>query len=431
MTDTATDQRYNPVDYNFAMPRGLYDENFLPGLDKMREFAPVVWSDFQRGWMILGHKEVYEGFHDARLSNVRLHVDMLREIPEEERPALIPGILTYVPNWIINIDAPQHARVRKLMVKAFSRKVIRAQLPAIGETVEELIGEIKAKKGEVEWVRDVAFQLPMRTIMRILGIPAEHRETLFSDTKNIVTAFQSPMPTRELMLAAEAGIKLINQICLGEIAKRRETPQEDLLTVLVQANDHGDMLTDEELLGACQVFLTAGYDTTANSNTLGLIALEKNPEQKAYFLAHPDDMSTNLQELMRYIGMSSTQIRFALEDLEVAGKQIKKGDLIYLSLASANRDPKVFENPEQLDFTRDASDVVTFAPGIHHCLGHLLAREQIATFYRRFYEEFDQVEILDDDPQFSGAYAFRGLESLNVKCRAKAGISKRHKQADS
>ena len=119
---------------------------------------------------------------------------------------------------------------------------------------------------------------------------------------------------------------------------------------------------------------------------------------------------------MRYIAMSSTQIRFCLEDMEVAGKQIKKGDLVWLSLAAANRDPAAFENPEELDFSRDASDVVTFGPGIHHCLGHLLAREQLAMFYKRFYEEFDSVEILDKDPAFSPAYAFRGLVALNVQC---------------
>ena len=417
MSETTEQQRENPVDYNFAMPRGLYDENFIPGLNKMRNFAPVVWSNFQRGWMFLGHKEVYEGFHDPRLSNVRLQLDMLRAIPEAERPALIANILTYVPNWIINIDAPQHTRIRKLMVKAFSRKVVRAQIPAISETIEELIADIKAKDGKVEWVQDVAFQLPMRTIMRILGIPSEYREELLPKTKDILIAFQAPTPTREMMVAADKAIAFINGICLQEVAGRRENPRDDLLTTLVQANERGDTLSDEELLAACQVMLTAGYDTTANSNTLGLIALEKNPEQKARFLAEPTNMTKNLQELMRYIAMSSTQIRFCLEDHEVAGKQIKKGDLVYLSLVAANRDPAVFENPEQLDFDRDASDVVTFAPGIHHCLGHLLAREQLALFYQRFYETFSEVVIEDGDPEFLFTYAFRGITALNVRCR--------------
>ena len=417
MSQASAAQKENPVDYNFAMPRGLHDDNFLPGLNKMRDHSPVIWSDFQRGWMILGHKEVYDAFHDPRLSNIRLQIDMLRNIPEEQRPALIGNILTYVPNWIINIDAPQHTRIRKLMIRAFSRKVVRAQTPAIEATIEELLADIEAKDGKVEWVQDVAFQLPMRTIMRILGIPAEHREVLLPKTKDILVAFQSPMPTKELMVAADEAIAFMNEICLIEIEKRRCEPQDDLLTRLVQATENGESMTDAELLGACQVILTAGYDTTANSNSLGLLALERNPEQKALFLANPDDMVNNLQELMRYIAMSATQIRFALEDVEYGGKNIEKGDLVWLSLAAANRDPAAFTDPEKLDFTRDASDSVTFAPGIHHCLGHLLAREQLAMFFRRFYERYETVTILDDDPEFSPAYAFRGLNALNVHCQ--------------
>ena len=415
MLDT-TDPRYNPVDYNFAAPGGLDCDNFLPGLNRMREFSPVVWSEYQRGWMILGHAEVYRAFHDRRLSAVRLQLDMLREIPEEDMPRLIPNILTYVPDWIINIDAPQHTRLRKLMLHAFTKKVVKRMSPDIEATIEELMGDIKARKGEVDWVNDVAFQLPMRTIMRILGVPAEHREELLPETQHILNAFQAPVPSQEMMVAAEGAIALINRICLDEIQKRRETPRNDLLTTLVQANEQGDKLSDEELLGACQVILTAGYDTTANSAVLGLIALEKNPEQRDYFLAHPDDMVSNLQELMRYIAMSSTQTRFALEDVEYGGKHIKQGELIYLSLAAANRDPKAFPEPEQLDFTRDASDVVTFGPGIHHCLGHLLAREQVALLYKRLYEEFESVEILQENPEYAPAYAFRGVKELRVRC---------------
>ena len=411
-----TDPKYNPVDYNFAAPGGLDCDNFLPGLNRMRDFAPVVWSEYQRGWMFLGHAEVYKALHDPRLSNVRLQVDMLREMPEEDMPRLIPNILTYVPDWIINIDAPQHTRLRKLMLHAFAKKVVKGMSSEIKATIEELMADIKARRGEVDWVKDVAFQLPMRTIMRVLGVPAEYREQLLPETQHIINAFQAPVPTQAMMVAAEGAIGLINRICLQEIEKRREAPKRDLLTTLVQATERGDKLTNEELLGACQVILTAGYDTTANSAVLGLIALEKHRDQRDYFLARPDDMVGNLQELMRYIAMSSTQIRFALEDVEYAGKQIKRGELIYLSLAAANRDPRAFADPERLDFTRDASDVVTFAPGIHHCLGHLLAREQIALLYQRLYEGYQSVEILEENLEYSPAYAFRGVKTLRVRC---------------
>ena len=409
------DPMYNPVDYDFGAPEALLSDNFLPGINRMRDFAPVLWSDYQRGWMLLGHAEVYQALRDARLSSRRLQSDIFREIPDAEKPALIPNLLTYLPNWIVNTDAPQHTRLRLLMLKAFSKKVVMATSPQIEATTEELIAEIRARDGKVEWVRDVAYQLPMRTIMRILGIPAEHRESLLEQGQILHTAFQAPLPSKEVLVAADGAFAVINRICLEEIHKRSREPREDLLTTLVQANEQGDKLSTEELLGACQIILTAGYETTANSTVLALIALEENPEQKAYFLDHPEDMVKNLQELMRYIAMSSVQMRIATEDLDYGGKTIKEGEVLWLTLASANRDPKVFPDPEKLDFTRDASNVVTFAPGIHHCLGHLLAREEIAVLFRRLYQEFESVDILEENPRALPALPFRGLERLTVK----------------
>lgn len=413
------DPKHNPVDYNFASAQGLHDENLLPGLNEMRDFAPVVWSDYQRGWMILGYQECWDAAHDTRLSNVRLQIDMLRAIPEEERATSIPNICTYVPNWIINIDSPQHIRIRKLMMKAFTRKMMRSMKPFVENVIDELIDEIKARRGEIEWVKQVAFEMPARTIMKILGIPDRHRDMIRNDTPAIIQAFQTPMPTREGLIAADQAMAKMNAVCLEEIEKRRVAPQDDLLTALVGANEDNDRLNVEELLGACQVILTAGYDTTANSNVLGTIALERHPEQKAYFLSRPDEMEVLLHELFRYIAMSAHQIRIAKEDVEYGGKAIAAGDLVYLSFAAGNRDPREFDDPESLDFTRDATNSLTFAPGPHHCLGHYLARMQLAIFYQKFYAEFDRVEILDEDLRYTPTYAFRGLQRLNVRCHPK------------
>ncbi len=406
------------LDFAFANPANLHDRVFLSGLARIREQEPVFFSANQGGWLLTRHEDVTAGFSDQRLSARRLHVAQFHAIPEDERPQTIPNLLQYIPNWIINIDDDQHQRVRKLVIKAFSRKVVESIRPSVDRACDELIAKA-LKKGELDFIEDIAFPLPASVICNLLGVPDQYMEPLRSWARDMTTALASAHPSREILLNAERTVKEMNDLFLAEFDKRRREPGADLLTALVQAHEDGESLTDEELLGLCHVFIVAGHDTTANSLGLGVVALLNNPEQRDRYLAGEFDNLACMSELLRYMAMASTQIRITRAPVEYGGKSIPPGQIVFLMIAAANRDPSVFDRPNELVFGRPNIDVsCTFAPGLHHCLGHHLARMELDTLYRKLFAAA-KVEVLSDDLHFTPNYAFRGMENIPVRITAR------------
>ena len=402
------------LDFPFANPSNLHDRVFLPRLAQIRETEPVIFSEQQGGWLLTKHADVIAAFSDQRLSARRLHVAQFHAIPEAERAAVIPNLIKYIPNWIINIDDDQHQRVRKLVIKAFSRKVVEAMRPAVDRACDELIAKAIAK-GECDFIEEIAFPLPASVICNLLGVPEQYMDPLRIWARDMTIALASAHPPRELLLAAENTMKEMNELFIGEFAKRRQNPGSDLLTALVQAHEDGETLSDEELLGLCHVLIVAGHDTTANSLALGLVALVNHPEQRERYLNNEVDGMQAMSELLRYVAMASTQIRITRAPVTYGGKEIPPGQVVFLMIAAANRDPLVFENPNELIFGRPKIEAsCTFAPGTHHCLGHFLARMELDTLYRKLFARA-KVEVLSQDLQFTPNYAFRGLEALPVR----------------
>jgi pimeloyl-[acyl-carrier protein] synthase len=178
-------------------------------------------------------------------------------------------------------------------------------------------------------------------------------------------------------------------------------------------------LTDEEIISVLQVALVAGHDTTNNSMTLGVAALAKHPDSWRYFREHPEQGLNSVLELMRYTAMAAAQSRVAAADFEWAGRQIRKGEVVFLMQAAGNRDPRVYDAPEKLDLSRNNDASLTFAPGLHHCIGHLLAKMQLTEFFSALTENFDGAEILDAEVIFSPILVFRSIPSLHMRFHAR------------
>lgn len=402
------------LDFAFADPANLHDRVFLPGLARIREQESVFFSAQQGGWLLTRHADVTAAFSDQRLSARRLHVAQFHAIPEAQRPQEIPSLIRYIPNWIINIDDEQHQRIRKLVIKAFSRKVVESMRPNVDRACDQLIASALAK-GECDFIEEIAFPLPASVICNLLGVPERHMEPLRGWARDMTTALASAHPSREMLLAAERTMREMNEIFAVEFDKRRKHPGSDLLSALVHAQDEGQSLSDEELLGLCHVLIIAGHDTTANSLGLGLVALLRNPEQRQRYLAGEFDSLAAMSELLRYVAMASTQIRITRAPVEYGGKTIPPGQVVFLMIAAANRDSSVFQNPDELRFGRSNIEAsCTFAPGLHHCLGHLLARMELDVLYRKLFARA-RVELLSEDLHFTPNYAFRGLESIPVR----------------
>ena len=392
----------------------------LDELDQLRELDPVHWSPATRGWLITSHAEVVRGLSgELPLSNDRLPVIQFSVLPRDEWQQRIPNLINIVPKWIVSTDPPVHTRLRKLHVKAFNKKVVEQVRPYAQQRVDQLMEQAK-QRPELDFVEGIARQLPGAVILRLIGLGEEHVPRLKGWANAFQAGLSSNRPKPEWLEAADCAMAEMNELFLSEIEARRQRPREDLMTALLQATEDGESLSDDEMLAPLSLLLVAGHDTTHNSMTLGVVALNRNPQCWDYMRANPERTLDCVNEMMRVSAMAAAQARAAAEDFQWQGKQISKGDPVFLMQAAGNRDPGVFQNPGRMDFSHDNSQSLTFGPGLHHCIGHLLAKMQLTEFFAALVQQFDGVEVLDDRLDFMPQIVFRGLYKLNVKFHPRA-----------
>lgn len=397
----------------------IADRVFFPAIDRIREEAPMFFSPSQQVWFISRHEDVINTFSDKRWSENRLHGSQFMSIAEDERPKLIPNLLRFVPNWVNNIDSPQHDRVRRLLLKGFTRKVVEQIKPAIDEICDQLIDQALQEK-EFDFVDKIAFPLPAAVILKLLGMPMEHLGKMRGWANSVTAALAGVMPPRETLLACEAAIAEMDELFLIEIEKRKTEPGNDMITALLQAREsNGEGLTTEELLGILQLVIIAGHDSTANSIGLGLLAMLEHPEQMADYKSGKVDGMLAMSEMLRHVNVAAMQPRVALERMEMHGQQVEPGQYAFVMIAAANRDPRMFDNPTVMNFSRPNIDrMATFGPGFHHCVGHYLGRVELEALYRRIVNKFSKMEADTRDLVFQLNPVFRGLEALPVRFTA-------------
>lgn len=407
-TETAT------VDVDLMKTAELGDA-ILTELDRLRELDPVYWSPASGVWLITRHADVVRGFSgELPLSVHRVQLMHFARLSAEERERRIPSLLRYVPRWIVETDPPEHTRLRKLLVKAFSKKVVEGVRPYVRERVALLMDKARTQP-DLEFVEGMARQLPGAVILKLLGLPEENMARLRGWANAFQVGLASSHPRLEWLEMADRAMAEMNELFSREIDKRRRHPQEDLLTSLVHATEEGDTLSEDEMLAALSLLLVAGHDTTSNSMTLGVVALSRSPQSWAWMHAHPERALDSVNEIMRLSAMSAAEPRIALEDFEWHGKLIRKGEPVMLMQAAGNRDPRVYSEPDRLNFERSNDQVLTFGPGLHHCIGHLLAKMQMTEFFGSLVQQFERIEVLDKTLDYMPQIVFRGLFALNVR----------------
>jgi pimeloyl-[acyl-carrier protein] synthase len=400
------------LDVGFADAARLGD-GLLERLDAIRGADPIYWSGLNQCWVVTGHREVVEGFRgDLPFSNVKLH-HAWEFMPAEERAKRIPYLMESIPRWLIDMDPPDQPRLRKLMTKAFSRPVTEDMRPIARRIIAETLDEA-AKHERVEFVANIGSRIPSRVILRLMGLGDELLGPMRRWTDTINFALGGMDRSFGLLEQAELTMQEMRECFLPEIEKRRRNPTEDFISALVTARDQEDRLSEEELLGICYLTLLAGNDSTGSTMTLGTVALSKRPEIVAYIRSHPDKMLNVVMELQRFVAMSTNMIRVVSQDFDWHGHALRKGQFVFLFIGSANRDPSVFGRPLEFDPERPQERNMTFAPGLHFCIGHLLAKMQLTEFFAEFFRRFD-VTVLDDKLDFHSSIAFRGLNTLNVR----------------
>ncbi|MET0985403.1 MAG: cytochrome P450 [Steroidobacteraceae bacterium] len=403
------------LDFDLSDLKALGPE-FISHLNAVREAYPVFWSDIQKGWFVTRYADVAEGFSGKLpLSNVRLDKVAFAAIPENEWATRIPLLTSGTPTFANMTDPPYHSKLRRPMNAAFGAASIQKLQTFVKSRLQQLLDDAQSR-GRFEFIEAIARPLTGSVIMKLMGMPDNVLDNLGDWANSIVSAIGTPNPSVALLEDGERAMREMDTVFMEEIERRKTQPQADFLTVLADASRPADGLTHAELLGTCVNTLLAGHESTASTMAMGVAALAEHPDQVRYMLQHPERKAQTVEELSRFVAMSASQTRVALGDFAWHGANIRKGDVVYLWQAAAHRDPRVFKDPDTLDLSREIKENLVFGRGIHHCVGHFLAKLQLAEFFPAMFERFD-VEVLDHPLDYSGGYAFRTLSKLNLRVK--------------
>lgn len=388
---------------------------------ELRERNPVHRSPLGF-WVFTRHADCLAVLRDRRSSSDARTADperlsALRSIDPGDLSGGASEILAEMAPFLFR-DPPDHTRLRGLVQKAFTPRVVEGLRPRIAEICEELVSDM-LERGEADLVADFAYPLPVQIIVEMLGVPAEDHER-FRDWSDALARGLDPdfLLPEAAVHERLAGILNFVQYFAGLINERRDRPGDDLLSKLIQAEEQGDALSQGELLSTCILLLVAGHETTVNLISGGALALMEHPDEQARLRADQRLMRVAVEEMLRYVSPVQLTGRVASEAMEVGGVELAPGEFSMLLIGSANHDPDAFEQPEHFDVGRNDNPHLGFGFGLHHCLGAPLARLEAQIALDTLLRRVPTLELRADSLAHKDNIVLRGLASLPVGLRA-------------
>ena len=398
---TAAEPLFNPMSLDFI-------RNPYPSYARLRETDPLHRLPHLNAFLASRYADAAFVLRDKRFGK-----DFANRITRRYPNALDEPVYRAMSHWMLSQDPPDHTRLRGLVVKAFTVRRVEDMRPRIQQIVDESIDRV-IDQGHMDLIADFAFRLPVIVICEMLGIPEEDREIFFTRERT-GGRLLDPIPlSREEIDAANAAHLNTEAYFHRLFDLRRRQPGDDLTTHLVQAEENGNKLTNEELTANIILLFGAGHETTVNLIGNGLLALHRNPGQLAKLKANPALMSNAIEEFLRYDSSVQLTGRVAMEDVEVAGKVIPKGENVMCLLGSANHDPAVYpDRPDEIDIERPNIRPLSFGGGIHLCLGAQLARAEAAIAIATLLRRIPNLRIDNlDTPDWRPTFVLRGLMHL-------------------
>jgi hypothetical protein len=374
-----------------------------PLYDRLRAEHPVHRIGEGR-WLLTRYEDCSAVLRNPVMSSA------MREAEEGAEPSLLEA---YLSKLMLFSDAPDHTRLRGLVSKAFTPRVVEELRPRIVELVDELLGRA-AEAGRLDVIADLGRPLPVTVIAEMLGVPSEDQDRFRSWSEALSRTVDPEMSPEVAEAAAVAGLEFIAYF--SEMAgERREHPRDDLLTALVAAEDEGDRLSEDELVANLVLLLIAGHETTTNLIGNGTLALLRHPDELARFRADPGMAKSAVEELLRYDSPVHLTGRVVTEDVVVGGTAIPAGDRLTVLLAAANRDPAQFADPDRLDLTREENRHLAFSSGPHFCLGAALARLEGQVALSALVTRFPDLRLAGDELEWNPTVTLRGVRALPVE----------------
>jgi cytochrome P450 len=362
-------------------------------------------------WAIFSHAECSSIAKDPRLSAKRAK-QMLLPLPLS-RQAEFSELARMLSLWLIFMDPPEHTRLRKLLNKGFSAAAVEELRPQAEAVVDKMLKELQPGS-EVELMREFANPMPVRIISELLGVP-QAMHGAFVNASRAIAAFRgNPNRTVEEAQAAQDALIELTEFFRKTVAERRRNKGNDLISLLIDIEEEGEVLTEEELYAQCIALLFAGHETTRNLIGNGMYTLLQHPEQTAELREKPEIIRSAVEELLRYESPVQFTARVLKEDIEVCGQPIRKGWTVLCMLGAANRDPKQFEEPNRLDLKRLNNQHLAFSAGLHFCIGAQLARLEGQIALRSLVQRFPKMKLAGPRPGWASTFGLRGLKSLSV-----------------
>jgi cytochrome P450 len=399
--------------YDLDSPEFL--ANPYPVFDRLRSNDPIFWSETNSYWILTRYADIATLIQNANLSSNRLraHSDrMPKEAKEHFRP-----FFTLVSSWMLMIDPPDHTRLRGLVNKAFTPRVVENMRALVQTLVDQMLDAVQ-QQGYMDVIADLANPLPATVIAELLGVPgADHQQfKKWSDDVAVALSGIDSGATREelqgLYITAQKSVLELSAYFRERVIELRRQPQEHLLSALVQAEEQGDRLTEDELFANCVLLMIAGHETTTNLIGNGMLALLQHPPQLEELRLNPDLIASAVEELVRFESPVQKMGRIALADIQIGGKRIQKGQLVVFSFAAANRDPEVFASPNELDLARKPNRHLSFGHGLHYCVGAALARLEGQITINTVLARLPKLRLAGENLEWHRNFTLRGLKSL-------------------
>jgi cytochrome P450 len=379
---------------------------FYARLRDEQPVCPVALPGGQEAWLVTRYDDVAAALKDPRLAKDRWRVLDATELAKQP---WVPKVFRPLARNMLDVDPPDHTRLRALVQKAFTPRRVESVRDRVRELAERRLSLV-AGRGRMDLIADYALPIPTTIIAEMLGVPAESRGRFHRWSRGIVEAGW----TRWGMVRAIPNAWFFLRYVRGLIAVRRREPRDDLLSALIDAEEEGQKLGQDELVAMVFLLLVAGHETTVNLIGNGVLALLRNPAQMERLRGDPGLIVSAVEELLRYESPVETGTeRFAAEDVAIGGAVIPRGSLVLAALASANRDERQFPDPDRLDLSRDPNRHLAFGLGLHYCLGAPLARLEGQIAIRTLLDRFETLRLaVPEAVRWRRGLVLRGVEEL-------------------
>lgn len=415
--------------------------NPYPFYEQLRTQDPVHWDEELGFWILTRYADIHSLYTDERFSRAQGLLRGFDRLSIEEQKIAKP-IYHSFSKTMFYADPPYHTHLRGLMNNAFTPRRVEQLRPYIQQIVDRLLDATQAK-GEMDIIQDFAYPLPVMVIAELLGLPVEDRARFKKWSDDLFAILGTVLRSTHLMERASQSLNEMTEYVKALSREKRENPRDDLLSVLLSVADDDDeqvsfthhahdyasphstgelvhdreaiaALTREELVANINILLSTGHETTTHLIGNGLLALLQHPDQLQKLKSQPALLSASIEEILRYDNPVQITYRSAVEDAEINGKLIRKGDLVNTIIGSANRDPLCFFDPDRFDITRNEGRHLSFGLGIHFCIGAPLVRLEAEIAFETILRRFPDLKLAIENLEWQEHPIFRGLKSMPV-----------------